>query len=271
MSKVLTLLTSATAHPLVKSFSGPDVIQQPFSTGKLFNVSEEPVSDLKSLSALLQRLENDPKHTVIRGSLPENKSSQVPRNKETFIATPRQWCMIDIDSLSWDGNLSDQHAMLSYTIQQLPAEFQAADCWYHFSSSMGIKAGIRVHLWFWLDRPCSDDEMKAWLSGCPVDLRLFNPIQIHLTANPQFRDGAVDPYPNRSGLFEAGTGISTVTVPADLPFRSAVASRSSKQRTSGKSGLLDPADIIRDPVTGLAIDGREQLMFLLSNQDASEA
>ena len=24
------------------------------------------------------------------------------------------------------------------------AEFQSADCWYHFSSSMGIKAGIRV-------------------------------------------------------------------------------------------------------------------------------
>ena len=223
MSKVLTLLTSATAHPLVKSFSGPDVIQQPFSTGKLFNVSEEPVSDLKSLSALLQRLENDPKHTVIRGSLPENKSSQVPRNKETFIALSRQWCMIDIDSLSWDGDLSDQRAMVSYAIQQLPAEFQATDCWYHLSSSMGIKSGIRVHLWFWLDRPCSDDEMKAWLSGCPVDLRLFNPIQIHLTANPQFSDGAVDPYPNRSGLFEAGTGISTVTVPSDLAFRSAVA------------------------------------------------
>jgi hypothetical protein len=64
--------------------------------------------------------------------------------------------------------------MLSYAIQQLPAEFQTVDCWYHFSSSMGIKAGIRVHLWFWLERPCSDYEMKAWLSGCPVDLRLFN-------------------------------------------------------------------------------------------------
>ena len=54
---------------------------------------------------------------------------------------------------------------------------------------------------------------------------MFNPIQIHLTANPQFSDGAVDPYPNRSGLFEAGTGISTVTVPSDLAFRSAVASK----------------------------------------------
>ena len=146
MSKVLTLLTSATAHPLVKSFSGPDVIQRPFSTGKLFNVSEEPVSDLQSLSALLQRLENDPTHTVIRGSLTDDQSSPVPRNKEAFIATPRQWCMIDIDSLAWNGDLSDQQAMLSYAIQQLPAEFQAADFWYQFSSSMGIKSGINAHL-----------------------------------------------------------------------------------------------------------------------------
>ena len=73
-------------------------------------------------------------------------------------------------------------------------------------------------------------------------------------------DGAVDPYPNRSGLFESGAGISTVTVPSDLAFRSAVVSTSSKQRTSGKSGLLDPSEIERDPDTGLAIDGREQLM-----------
>jgi len=59
MNEVLTVLTSATGHPLVKSFSGPDVIQQPFSTGKLFNVSEESVSDLKNLSALLQRALSD--------------------------------------------------------------------------------------------------------------------------------------------------------------------------------------------------------------------
>jgi hypothetical protein len=131
---------------------------------------------------------------------------------------------------------------------------------------MGIKAGIRVHLWFWLERPCFDDAMKAWLSGCPVDLRLFNSIQIHLTANPRFIDGAIDPYPNRSGLFEAGSGISTVPVPSDLAARTAISQAASKQRSSGKSGLLDPADIIRDPNTGLAIDGREQLMFLLSNE-----
>jgi hypothetical protein len=148
MTEVMTLLKSATGHALVKSFSGTDLTQQPFSTGKLFNVSEEPVSDLKSLSALLQRLENDPTHTIIRGSLVDGQNSPVTRNKNTFTAIPRQWCMIDIDSLAWDGDVSDQQEMVSYAIQQLPPEFQSADCWYHFSSSMGIKSGINVYQWF---------------------------------------------------------------------------------------------------------------------------
>ena len=65
MGEVVTLLTSASRHSLVKRFRGTDVIQQPFSAGKLFNVSEEPVSDLKSLSALLLRLEDDATNTVI--------------------------------------------------------------------------------------------------------------------------------------------------------------------------------------------------------------
>ena len=104
------------------------------------------------------------------------------------------------------------------------------------------------------------------LSGCPVDLRLFNPTQIHLTANRRFIDGAIDPYPNRSGLFEAGSEVSTIPVLSDLATRTAVANAASRHRTSSKSRLLNFNDIIRDPDTGLAIDGSEQLMFLLSNE-----
>ena len=266
MSQDIIILTSAHQNSLTKTFSSPNLRVQPFKIGKDFCVSEEPVSDLQSLSELLQRLENEPTQAIIRGSLIEGKTNIISRNKETFAATARQWCMIDIDSLEWEDDIHDREAMLAHSVQQLPIEFQSVDCHYHFSSSMGIKAGIRVHLWFWLDRACSDDEMKAWLSCYPVDLRLFNPIQVHLTANPRFIDGAVDPYPNRSGLFEAGSGTSTVPVPSDLAPRAAVTQAASRQRSSGKSGLLDPADIIRDPDTGLAIDGREQLMFLLSNE-----
>ena len=64
MNEVLTVLKSASSHALAKIFSGPALTQQPFSTGSLFNVTEEPVSDLQSLSALLQRLEDDPSSAV---------------------------------------------------------------------------------------------------------------------------------------------------------------------------------------------------------------
>ena len=105
MSEDVTILTSANHTSLVKTFSGSDLRVQPFAIGKEFNVTEEPVSDLQSLSKILQRLENDPTQTIIRGSLIEDQSNPVPRNKETFTATPRQWCMIDIDSLAWDGDV----------------------------------------------------------------------------------------------------------------------------------------------------------------------
>ena len=156
MSKHVTILTSSNHIPLVKIFNSSDLKQQSFVISKEFNVIEEPVSDLQSLSRLLQRLETEATQTIIRGSLTTDQANPVPRNKETFTATPRQWCMIDIDSLAWDGDIYDQKAMLLYAIQQLPIEFQSVYFWYHFSSSMGIKVGVRVHLWFWLERPCSD-------------------------------------------------------------------------------------------------------------------
>ena len=206
MSDDISILTSATQASLIKTFSGPDLKKQSFAIGKEFNATEEPVSNLQSLSALLQRLENDPTQTIIRGSLTEGKINPVRRKKGTFTSTPRQWCMIDIDSLAWDGDLNDQRAMLSYAIKQLPADFQSVDCWYHFSSSMGIKAGIRVHLWFWLERPCTDEEMKAWLSGCPVDLRLFNPIQIHLALSKVVLPAPRNPVSNVTGTRGSAIG-----------------------------------------------------------------
>ena len=161
--------------------------------------------------------------------------------------------------------MQDHEATLAYATSQLPVAFQKADCWYHFSSSMDIKPGIRLHLWYCLERPCSDTEMKAWLSGCPVDKRLFNPIQIHLTANPQFVGGATDPYPNRPGMFEAGHQAIIVTVPDDLESKAVSLRARSKPRSTSRSGSLDPVEVFRDPGAGLAIDGREQLGLCAPN------
>ena len=55
--------------------------------------------------------------------------------------------------------------------------------WSQLSSSAGIKPGLRVHLWYWLDRPVSDAEAKRWLKGAPVDLSIYQPVGI--TTSPR--------------------------------------------------------------------------------------
>ena len=76
-----------------------------------------------------------------------------------------------------------------------------------------------------------------WLS---FKFTLFNPIQIHITANPQFVEGTTDPYSNRSGMFEAGHQITTVAVPDDIESTAVSLRAISMPRSKSKSGSLDP-------------------------------
>ena len=265
MSDTVTILTSSTGHCLSKGFIGESYVPDKFNPGTTFTSSEVIVKDLEGLAAVLRSLEASLTKTIIRGSSISGAPGLVNRTKDQFKPAMHNWCMIDIDGLAWDGT-NDPSAMVHHAINQLPPEFMGVDCYYQFSASMGIKTGIRIHLWFWLDRPCSDDELRAWLHGCPVDLRMYDPIQIHLTANPRFIDGANDPLPNRSGHFIAKGDQTVVVVPNDLTERTEYLQVLTKPKAQSKSGLLDPNETIRDPHTGLAIDGREQLMFKLSNQ-----
>lgn len=133
--------------------------------------------------------------------------------------------MLDIDGVDARSGLTlselSNEQLVAEAVTHVPDEFQSAKCWYHLSSSMGIKPGIRVHLWYWLDRYVSDQEKRAWLSGCPVDLALFNPVQLHLTANPEFLGGE-NPYSERFGLFEPDGASDAVAVPETFPETSSV-------------------------------------------------
>ena len=153
MNDTVTIITTAAGSQIAKVFRGKDYQQLKFSPGSEFLVSQQSVHDLPSLASVIVGLEAEPTKAVIRGLplLPE--SEPVARQSQNFSTISHHWCMIDIDNLPWNGDLQNQKAMLEYASSQLPPEFQQADCWYHFSSSMGIKQGIRVHLWYWLNRP----------------------------------------------------------------------------------------------------------------------
>jgi hypothetical protein len=97
----------------------------------------------------------------------------------------------------------------------LPVEFRDASAWWQMTSSAGLKpGGIRIRLWYFLDRAVTDEECKRWLAEAPVDRSLFNPVQFHYTARPVFDPPEADPVPIRSGWWWRHTNV--VKVP-ELP------------------------------------------------------
>ena len=71
---------------------------------------------------------------------------------------------------------------------------------------------LRLHLWFWCDRPACDGSLRPWVKSIPyADASLFNSVQPHYTAAPIFV-GGVDPVTERSGLLPGGV----VTLPPKI-------------------------------------------------------
>ena len=114
MNDTVTIITSVTNNQIVKSFGGVDYKPLKFSPGLEFCASQHPVHDLQSLASVIGGLEDEPTKAVLRGLplLPENKP--VARQSQNFSSTSHQCCMIDIDSLPWNGDLQDQKDMLEH-------------------------------------------------------------------------------------------------------------------------------------------------------------
>lgn len=170
-------------------------------------VHPRPVASLEDVAGLLGKLAAVPQACVIRGEpLPgvdlrrcQRRFKQAP---VTFREAPRQWLMVDADSIPEPPATSmatEPEECVEHVIGLLPEPFQEADCFWQASASAGIKPGCRAHLWFWLSEPVSSLQAKAWLKAAPVDRAIYTPIQPHYTADPLFLGGARDPLPRRHG------------------------------------------------------------------------
>jgi hypothetical protein len=142
----------------------------------------------------------------------------------------RYWVIFDVDRVPVPEHMAgdwvdDPDAAIEHVLGLMPEPFQPASCWWSLSSSAAVpsKTGrevskdFKLRLAFWLDRPLTSAQVKRWMKAerAPVDMSLFNPIQLHYIARPKLGHGMHDPVPRRVGMWRGE--VDVVEVPEILP------------------------------------------------------
>jgi hypothetical protein len=201
--RVLTILT-ARGHRLAKLVT-PAGIEGYDKNAKWFRTDAVRIDVIEDLAELLLSLAGRTDTCVIRGQLkqefahyPEVRRLLRPKpdSPATFAETPRSWCMADMELASaprW-VDPTDPLEAGGYLRRLLPVQFRIARAISQLSSGAGLKAGLRCHMWFALNRPLTGEELVRLLEGVDgLDHAPFVANQIHYTADPQFTDGVDDP------------------------------------------------------------------------------
>lgn len=218
----ITILTSCIDQPLTKRLSaGPDgkIVKTQAVMPRYFKALREPVGGFWDLAAVLTKLVAEKDRFVIRGEPRPGIDTRFPVRRlkydgsvspATFRSSPKgqHWVCMDFDKVPCPAGIDpvaapqDALLFLSYL---LPEGFHDVSFWWQWSSSAGLDGWktLSAHLWFWLDRPATDDELQAWAAdhpSTPIDRRLFNCVQPHFTASPIISTGVTDPCPKRHGV-----------------------------------------------------------------------
>ncbi len=211
MSDTITALTSS--KRMAKHVRVDGTIE-PYDRAKHFRVETAVLSGIDHLSAFLRWLEQRTGTCLIRGAPRfDCPASDRRRIKADFEDAPRHIIMLDVDGFEPSGDpITDPaHCAREFIMEHLPECFHAASFHWQLSNSAGLPGNertLKAHLWFWLSTPYDGATLRAWASKAtiPVDLAVFDPIQIHYTANPVFEDPNADPIRTRSGFYPAGEG-----------------------------------------------------------------
>ena len=235
MAKVTVLRTLG---PILAKLIKADGSAELYGRAKRFHVAESDVGNIEQLSALLTKLEPETTCCIVRAGLDESVDTERPihrrlkrhagdGNDHPLIDIAQPWLMIDIDKLplpeGMDVVISPLDAV-QYAISQLPPEFHNVSAYWHLSGSAGLKLRhtISVHLYYWLEEPLTCYALKIWAKDynehrCEklIDTALFNPAQIHYTANPVFDDVGMDPFLHkRSGTLTGAANAVDVCLDA---------------------------------------------------------
>ena len=173
-----------------------------------------PLNCAENLFEVLQAYSNQPKFHVIRGVLEPNPDGTFRRIAAHTEDVPRYWILLDIDHDNQNypqWRKHPQETAREIIQDNLPAEFAGVRCFFKWSGSKGVKAGIRAHIWFWLANAYTCKELLFWAKNAgpggqplPVDLSLFRPTQPYFQADPIFQ-GIPDPIPEGRFFIIKGT------------------------------------------------------------------
>ena len=164
-------------------------------------------------------------------------------NVGPFFAEPvsgRRWALTDFDEVPIPAHIDIIDApeeAVEYLAGLLPAEFRDVSYHWQLSSSagMGDPGLLSAHLWFCLDRPATEAELKRWGAtiDTPVDTHLFETVQPHYTAAPIVEAGVRDPLPRRSGLRLGLEDAVGLVIPDPAPRPASSGSTSGCERSAG--------------------------------------
>lgn len=135
------------------------------------------VDGIKPLGEFLHQIANDEHRdwAIVRGINSEPYLDSVRRIDSNFPEHPdgTDWVMIDIDGVPVpEGVVPHSKEAVAWVINnKLPEVFRDVTCFFQFSSSSGVcaehgdllKKGVRVHLFFFLDRRVSGEVLAAYL------------------------------------------------------------------------------------------------------------
>ena len=222
MPDLITVLSHPTNF-LTKTWQADGTIK-PYDDAKFFKHNAVKVDNVAALSVLLTKLEAQPKACVIRGVYvgdalakerdDEFKAGRVRRVLSLYDDPAKHTLLVEVDNfepLACDPVRDPVNAILEYVATALPKCFFDASFHWQLSNSAGHakNAGkLKAHVWFWLRRPYTSEQLKQWatVKGIDLDKSVLNPVQVHYTAAPCFAEGVADPVPVRSGFYEGLIG-----------------------------------------------------------------
>lgn len=224
--QAITILLSSSGTPARKTFAVDsegklDVSDYPFI--KTWQVRTGEASDYPALLGIISKATRVPKACIISGA-PRNELSlqdcvvrRYLGETAPFDEVPRSWVAFDIDDMEVP-DADDHETLVGYALERFPEPFASASVVYQWTSKQSVQRPrnlLRLRLWFLLSDPVLPSCWRGWARSYAkelhVDPALYNPVQPHYTATPEFI-GMADPFADapRVGYLERG-GVADVS------------------------------------------------------------